>query len=541
MQLSKYKITNFYKRKKGTGKTDFEECISQNNKELFFEYIEHFENKKDIDIFNLDVCSGTYTVLQYAYVCSLFKKDMTLFNFLYNHPKTKIDKESKFHHSLLNIALEHNKLKDFKKFRKDGITESPNHSIFNSWILSGDFGNIKKMDLLSDLLNHFQIKDDQDINIERLINHFYDSRQNIFKTLLFSLYDKITEKFEYHPEKSIYFIKKAIENKDYTTFETLLKKENFRNIFSDPEDYFIDDHPLYIILENPFENKKFFDIYIKNPIDIVNSTENEEFLFDSFFAGIRTHHVNATLPILHYLINDLKLNPCSCSDDNFLTGTFLLLKHSFENRFEPSKFFEIIEKSPYFNINQTTNDIEKDNLLSYIYSYHEEYKSNLTQSKIALKIKNSPDLQFDTYDNPESSLLMTSIAYKDKDLFQKCMTNINYKNKKDIFSHLFKHSYSQLFLLNLLSNKEDLSFLINDSISFIIQSDSNKQKNISQAIIQFREQCEKALLKVSPPKGKEELKNNLTYILSMSEKTILENSIKLNQNTSVPQQNKRRI
>jgi len=544
MELNKNQISQFFVKKKRSNKTDFQKSISDNNKELFFAYIKHFENKKDMDIFNLDI-THDYTLLQYVYACTKFSKDMTLFNFLYEHPRTNIKKESKDKESLLNMAVEFQRIEDIKKFHQDGITSSSHKSIFASWLSCKC--NKESLNHLSYLLNHFEHTPSSTNSIEMPLHQFiqYCYEQNKTekaKDLLLKLHEKIHKTSEDNLFISTVYYNKdllsqAIEHKDMSVIEMILKDEHLKKDFAQREDS-IEDHPLNLVIN---ENKEIFDLYKNNPFPFESSPENDSFIFNTFFENINFSTSKKSKLWLDYLINDLKLNPCISSekDENSMAGVISLIKNYIDYDFNinPVDLFKIFESSPYFDINYITRDSDKQNILSYLYTY-DDSNHGIIDSPLAVHIKKSPNLQYDCYDNPESSLIMLSIAYNDTELFNKCMKHINMNwsssKKQNIFQHVLEHNYiNKKFLLNTLRNKKTLSEFINHTANYLIKNNKKNPSKIDKSMTMFTTQSEQAV-NYFLPSDKDQLLKNIHLIHSEFEKFLLEETINLNNNEPTP-------
>lgn len=541
MELNKNQISQFFIKKKRSNKTDFQKSISDNDKELFFAYIKHFENKKDIDIFNMDI-TGDYTLLQYVYALTKFNKDTTLFNFLYEHPRTNIKKESKSKESLLNMAVEFQRIEDIKKFSRDGIVSSSQKSIFASW-LSCTFSK-ESLTLLSYLLDNFEHTAHSTNAIEMQLHQFVKYCYEINKTekaknLLLKLHEKIHKASEKNLFiSSVYYnvdlFSQAVEHKDMPVIEMILKDEHLRKDFSQREDS-IEDHPLYLLIN---QNKEIFELYKKHPFPLESSPENDSFLLNTLFENAHYSTSKKTKLWLDYLINDLKLNPCISSEDdeNSMSGVISLIKNYLDYDFNqnPVELFKILESSPYFDINYTTHDSDKNNILSYLYNY-DDSNHDIINSPLAVHIKKSPNLQYDCYDNPESSLLMLSIAYNDTALFDECMTNINLNwkspKKENVFQHFLGHDYiNKKFLLNILRNKKTLSEFINHAVNYLIKNNKNK---IDKSMTIFTTQSEQAV-NYFLPSDKDQLLKNIHLIHSEFEKFLLAQAISFNNNEPNP-------
>lgn len=540
MELNKNQISQFFVKKKRSHKTDFQKSISDNDKELFFAYIKHFENKKDIDIFNMDITQD-YTLLQYVYACTKFNKDMTLFNFLYNHPRTNIKKESKDNESLLNMAVEFQRIDDIKRFTEDGIVSSSQKSVFASW-LSHTF-NKESLIQLSYLLDHFEHTPPATNPIEMQLHQFIQYCYEVNKTekaknLLLKLHDKIHKTSEDNLFiSSVYYnrdlLSQAIEHTDMPVIEMILKDEHLRQDFAQREES-LEDHPLNLVIN---QNKEIFELYKKHPFPLESSTQNDPFIFNTLFENAHYSTSKKSKLWLDYLINDLKLNPCISSeeDENSMAGVISLIKHYFDYDFNqnPVELFKIMESSPYFDINYTTRDSDRDNILSYIYTYNDS-NHDITNSPLAIHIKKSSNLQYDCYDNPETSLLMLSIAYNDTELFDKCMTNINLNwkspKKENIFQHFLGHNYTnKKILLNILRNNETLSEFIYHTANYLIKSNQNNQSKIAKAMTAFTTQSEQAV-NYFLPKDKDQLIKTIYLIHSEFEKFLLAQNLNLNKN-----------
>lgn len=549
MELNKNQISQFFVKKKRSNKTDFQKSISDNDKELFFAYIKHFENKKDMDIFNMDI-TGDYTLLQYVYICTKFSKDMTLFNFLYEHPRTNIKKESKSKESLLNMAVEFQRMEDIKKFSQDGIVSSSQKSIFASW-LSCIF-NKESLSLLSYLLDNFEHTAHSTNAIEMQLHQFVKYCYEINKTektknLLLKLHEKIHKASEENLFiSSTYYnvdlLSQAIEHKDMHVIEMILKDEHLRKDFSQREDS-IEDHPLNLVIN---QNKEIFDLYKKNPFPLESSPENDSFLLNTLFENAHYSTSKKTKLWLEYLINDLKLNPCISSeeDENSMSGVISLIKNYIDYDFNinPVDLFKVLESSPYFDINYISHDSDKQNILSYLYTY-DDSNNGIIDSPLAVHIKKSPNLQYDCYDNPESSLIMLSIAYNDTELFNKCMKHINMHwsspRKQNIFQHVLEHNYiNKKFLLNIVRNKKTLSEFINHTANYLIKNNKKNQSKIDKSMTIFTTQSEQAV-NYFLPSDKDQLLKNIHLIHSEFEKFLLAQTINLNKEETLAISKKR--
>lgn len=532
MELTKYKISNFRIRKSRSEKTDFQESVSDNNKELFFAYVNHFKEKIN---FNQDV-NKTFTLLQQAYVTGFYRKDFTIFDFLYNHPSVDIYKESKSGETLLTLAARQKDMDNFLKFEKDGIKDSEQidaiYSFFNHLPILADKVNF---DMLRYILKNpdYTIRTNIEWCLSGLNEYYYRTgKKEEIKDLLLQLNERGGLFWNNSADTHKLLLYKAISQRDNEMVELILSNKTFRKFFKSNDITQADDHPLYQIIEQSIEQPNILDTYKQHPLPLKKYNDDYDFFSPLFKNKTERNEKNAD-SILSYLIEECKIDPFKDSGRNIYNkraGIFKLFDYS-DNNQTILPLFKIIEKSEYFNINHIFSfDGDKINILEQAYTCKAKDKAEFLDY-----VKNHPKLDFEDLHNIEKSPLFLSIVNNDEELLNKAIEKINYgfKNKKDdcLIIHILNYLYKKEYYQNIAKNNSEM-FL--KTAKLIIESMSPEvlneiKEDYKNAVNSFRETSKWAINAIFDVNKEQSLENVDLIAFSLNslfEKNLLLLSIK---------------
>lgn len=496
MELTKYKISNFRTRKSRSEKTDFQESISENNKELFFAYIDHFKDKID---FNQDV-NKTFTLLQQAYVSGFYKKDFTIFDFLYNQSSVDIHKESKSGETLLTLAAKQKDMANFLKFENDGIKDSEQvdaiYSFFNHLPILADKVNF---DMLKYILKNpdYTMRKSIEWCLSGLNEYYYRTgKKEEIKNLLFQLNERGGLFWDNSPDAHKLLLYKAISQRDNEIIELILSNKTFMKFFKNSDITQADNHPIYQIIEQSMEQPNILDSYKKYPLPVKKYSDDYEF-FSPLFKNKTAQNEKNVIPALSYLIEECKLNPFNESGRNIYHKQACISKlfEYSDNTQTILPLFKIIEKSEHFNINHIFSfDGGKFNILEYAYRCKAKDKTEILDY-----IKNHPQLNFNDLDNIEKSPLFLSIVNNDEVLFNKAMAKLDYsfKNKKQdcLIIHLLNYLYQKEYYQNIAKHNSDMFLKTAKLIVESMPPDTLNEikEDYKNAVNTFKETCKWAV------------------------------------------------
>lgn len=531
MELSKYKIANFKTKKARTEKTDFQESISENNQDLFFAYTEHFKKKID---FNQNV-NDKYTLLQYAYHVACWKKDFTIFEWLYNHPDVDKNKESDTGETLLSLASYHKRIDDFKRFEKDGILDFDSKDVISSFFENLPIlANNVDFSLLEYILKDpkYHLKNNIKWCLSGLNDYYYRTGQKKdIKNIIFKL-QEVGGLFCSDSDNHKLFFYKVISKGDSLLLEEILNNKNFRDNFKHIQFDDISEHPFYNILNFSLNNIEIFNTYIKNPLPLNTLKEEDYRFFYSLFSNfIKPFKKNAET-ILEYMMAQ-EFDPFN-HERNTSFGEPLVSRIFDIRDTEILPFIKIIEKNPKFNINTAiyfNDDSSKSNILKYA------YKSKITDKKSVIKyVSQHPSFLLNNLEQIDISPLLLSFMNDDDELFKRALDNLdcNFKNKKgeNLLIHLFNYEFHQYELndyINKFMNQDNDNLNHNKFFSLIshiiknmdINELSDNKNKIAEASYFFKRHA----INASYGKENTNINNFDTKVISLCEQRIINNVI----------------
>lgn len=464
MPLTKQQIRTFNKIKSRTNCTDFQYSIVQNNTELFFDFINHFKNK--IDLNQILLSHTKKTLVQQAYVSSKtsFNKSTDIFDFLYNHSEVDIYKESKDGDNLLTLAAYHKDLLNFERFEKDGFKEtSEKQVIVESYRHLPILGKNVDFSMLKRTLqnSNYKFTTSNRWLMNGMIEYYYKNKEpSDIKEIILDLSLRSKYYFNYgdYYESSVAsnYFDQIIEKDDVSFFQELINRKDLLKVLKN-KDFEPLHFPIYKIIKSDSQN--IFKYYLENNLlsEIKIKEKHNEILSLLIRKPFGQSKINFNEQYANLLINEMLLDIFYSGPTNSMKDRSFIQELFFTDDDIISEVTSFFKKSPIFAINT-------DNCFNLLYNYsylskNKEHFFSIYEHYDFNKLdKDKAKNLFEKIINNNTSIAKDNIQYIDTIIF-----DLINKTQIDILPKKDKPSYIDI----VLNNKE--LYFIHDSFLAIYE------------------------------------------------------------------------